>query len=258
MRSPPPPPRAAAAAASAAARRPASERSAVWANPVVSPTTTRMPAPRSRPGAQLLDPAVVEAGRRWPACPRRTPRRSRRRCAGRRRGPAGSRLRRAQGLLPVACRTLRRPDRGCVSYRDARRTRPGRRGRARRHRCRHGDRAALAATCRARHAPGRRAGEEAAVAAIDGRLGRGETSVGHAGAARPPRPVRGRAPRSRPRPPSRRSRAAGSPSPCRSTTSGASSPPARSPGSSSTASASWTRPADEAGLGRLLVLPVAG
>ena len=47
--SPPPPPRAAAAAASAAARRPASDRSAVWAKPVVSPTTTRMPAPRSRP-----------------------------------------------------------------------------------------------------------------------------------------------------------------------------------------------------------------
>ena len=30
-------------------RRPASVRSAVWAKPVVSPTTTRMPAPRSRP-----------------------------------------------------------------------------------------------------------------------------------------------------------------------------------------------------------------
>ena len=49
VRAPPPPPRAAAAAASAAADRPASVRSAVWAKPVVSPTTTRMPAPRSRP-----------------------------------------------------------------------------------------------------------------------------------------------------------------------------------------------------------------
>src|SRR5690606_38101904 len=48
-RTPPPPDRAAAAAASAAARRPSSDRSAVWAKPVVSPTTTRMPAPRSRP-----------------------------------------------------------------------------------------------------------------------------------------------------------------------------------------------------------------
>ncbi len=44
-----PPCRAAAAAASAAVRRPASLRSLVWANPVVSPATTRMPAPRSRP-----------------------------------------------------------------------------------------------------------------------------------------------------------------------------------------------------------------
>ena len=48
-RTPPPPLRAAAAAASAAACSPASERSAVWAKPVVSPRTTRMPAPRSRP-----------------------------------------------------------------------------------------------------------------------------------------------------------------------------------------------------------------
>src|ERR687897_820929 len=46
---PPPPVRAAAAAASAAVRSPSSVRSAVWAKPVVSPTTTRMPAPRSRP-----------------------------------------------------------------------------------------------------------------------------------------------------------------------------------------------------------------
>src|SRR5581483_6820083 len=46
---PPPPPRAAAAAASAAVRRPFSERSEVWAKPVVSPRTTRMPAPRSSP-----------------------------------------------------------------------------------------------------------------------------------------------------------------------------------------------------------------
>ena len=49
MRLSPPARRAAAAAAPAAAARPASLRSAVWANPVVSPTTTRMPAPRSRP-----------------------------------------------------------------------------------------------------------------------------------------------------------------------------------------------------------------
>ena len=49
VRVPPPPRRAAAAAASAAARRPRSVRSLVWAKPVVSPATTRMPAPRSRP-----------------------------------------------------------------------------------------------------------------------------------------------------------------------------------------------------------------
>ena len=48
-RVPPPPPRAAAAAASAAASSPSGERSAVCANPVVSPRTTRRPAPRSRP-----------------------------------------------------------------------------------------------------------------------------------------------------------------------------------------------------------------
>ena len=41
----------AAAAASAAAASPRSERSAVWAKPVVSPRTTRMPAPRLRPVA---------------------------------------------------------------------------------------------------------------------------------------------------------------------------------------------------------------
>ncbi len=52
VRTPPPPWRAAAAAASAAARRPVSLRSLVWANPVVSPTTTRIPAPRSRPDAR--------------------------------------------------------------------------------------------------------------------------------------------------------------------------------------------------------------
>ena len=49
VRVPAPPCRAAAAAASAAASRPASDRSLVWANPVVSPAITRMPAPRSRP-----------------------------------------------------------------------------------------------------------------------------------------------------------------------------------------------------------------
>src|SRR5947209_7939871 len=48
-RTPWPPPRAAAPAASAASRRPGSVRSDVWAKPVVSPRTTRMPAPRSRP-----------------------------------------------------------------------------------------------------------------------------------------------------------------------------------------------------------------
>ena len=45
----PPPERAAAAAAAAAEARPDRLRSAVWANPVVSPDTTRMPAPRLRP-----------------------------------------------------------------------------------------------------------------------------------------------------------------------------------------------------------------
>ena len=46
---PPPPWRAASAATRAAAINPASERSAVCANPVVSPAMTRIPAPRFRP-----------------------------------------------------------------------------------------------------------------------------------------------------------------------------------------------------------------
>ena len=49
VRVPLPVPRVAAAAAAAADRRPSAVRSAVCANPVVSPRTTRMPAPRSRP-----------------------------------------------------------------------------------------------------------------------------------------------------------------------------------------------------------------
>jgi hypothetical protein len=49
VRTPPPPWLAAAAADEAAASRPDSLRSAVCAKPVVSPFTTRMPAPRSRP-----------------------------------------------------------------------------------------------------------------------------------------------------------------------------------------------------------------
>ena len=49
VRTLPPPSRATAAAAAAAASRPFSLRSEVWANPVVSPATTRMPAPRERP-----------------------------------------------------------------------------------------------------------------------------------------------------------------------------------------------------------------
>ena len=64
MRVPPPPPFAAAAAASAAARRPASDRSAVWAKPVVSPTTTRMPAPRSRPEDSSSTRPSSSSGRR--------------------------------------------------------------------------------------------------------------------------------------------------------------------------------------------------
>ena len=43
------PPESRGAAASAACSNPASDRSAVWAKPVVSPPTTRMPAPRARP-----------------------------------------------------------------------------------------------------------------------------------------------------------------------------------------------------------------
>ena len=46
---PAPAPRAAAAAVRAAASRPSSVRSDVWAKPVDSPTTTLIPAPRSRP-----------------------------------------------------------------------------------------------------------------------------------------------------------------------------------------------------------------
>ena len=49
VRTPAPPWRATAAAARAAAANPGSLRSAVWAKPVVSPSTTRIPAPRDRP-----------------------------------------------------------------------------------------------------------------------------------------------------------------------------------------------------------------
>ena len=52
------------AAASAAARSPSVERSAVCANPVVSPRTTRMPGAAFAAGDELLDAAVVEAGAR--------------------------------------------------------------------------------------------------------------------------------------------------------------------------------------------------
>ena len=219
-RSPPPPPRAAAAAASAAARRPASERSAVWAKPVVSPTTTRMPAPRSRPERELLDPAVVEAGRRRPACPRRTPRRSRRRSAARRRAPAGSRPRRApvasllgrSGCLGPAGTRLRIVP-GCPSNPAS--SAPGRAdGHRRRHRHRH----ALGRRRRARHAPGRRPGRGGdASPPSPATSADGETTVGmrvqldHLA----PSAVGAKVP---PRPRSRRSRAAGSPSPCRSPT----------------------------------------
>ena len=51
VRVPPPPLRATAEAASAARNRPSTVKSAVWAKPVVSPDTTRIPAPRSRPEA---------------------------------------------------------------------------------------------------------------------------------------------------------------------------------------------------------------
>jgi hypothetical protein len=53
----------------------------VCAKPVVSPFTTRMPAPRSRPLSDLFDPAVVEADGRVDACPPRRSRRSRLRSA---------------------------------------------------------------------------------------------------------------------------------------------------------------------------------
>jgi len=62
-RTPPPPSRATAAAAWAAARSPLSERSAVCAKPVVSPTTTRMPAPRSRPELSSFNSALIKHGR---------------------------------------------------------------------------------------------------------------------------------------------------------------------------------------------------
>ena len=58
-------------------------RSAVWAKPVVSPDDDPDAGAAVAARGQLLDLAVVEHGGRRRACPRRTPRRSRRRCAGR-------------------------------------------------------------------------------------------------------------------------------------------------------------------------------
>ena len=63
VRTPGPPWRATAAAAWAAATSPGSLRSAVCANPVVSPSTTRIPAPPRAARGELLDPAVIEHGR---------------------------------------------------------------------------------------------------------------------------------------------------------------------------------------------------
>ena len=62
--------------------RPASVRSAVWAKPVVSPDHDPDAGAAVAPGRDLLDLAVVEARPTTSACPRRRPRRSRRRCAG--------------------------------------------------------------------------------------------------------------------------------------------------------------------------------
>ncbi len=63
VRTPPPPWLAAAAAADAARSSPDSDRSDVYANPVVSPATTRIPAPAVASTRHLLDAAVVETGR---------------------------------------------------------------------------------------------------------------------------------------------------------------------------------------------------
>src|SRR4051812_36514416 len=65
-RAPPPPARAAAAAASAAACKPFSERSAVWAKPVVSPPTTPTPAPPPRPH---VSSSTLPSSRRAPGAP---------------------------------------------------------------------------------------------------------------------------------------------------------------------------------------------
>ena len=77
---PPPPLRATAEAASAARSRPDSDRSAVWANPVVSPEP---PGCRPRgPGRRTAPPpARRRGGRTTSNGPRRTPRRSHRRGA---------------------------------------------------------------------------------------------------------------------------------------------------------------------------------
>ena len=112
---PPPPPRAAPAAASAASRRPSAERSAVCANPVVSPRTTRKPGAAVATGDELLDAAVVEAARSTTAGPRRTPRRSHRRCAARGRASLGGR--RVDHGVPQRARRSECPRRaGCLSY----------------------------------------------------------------------------------------------------------------------------------------------
>ncbi len=78
-------------------------------------------------GGQLLDPARRRAGPTSPACPRRTPRRSRRRCGGPRRGSAGSRPLRARWTSDLEA------GRGSpASYRDAPQARPRRHGEAHR------------------------------------------------------------------------------------------------------------------------------
>ncbi len=216
----------------------------MWAKPVVSPTMTRIPAPRSRPGRQVLDLAVVEHAR-W-SWRRSSTNSSASSPAGAQRGvegPLDQAVVEQRGLLPGSgCGALsRRPGRG-VSYPGAPRTRTARQRQADRRRRRHrgGDALGRGARCWPRPALIALC-EEAALAAVADQVPAGQTTVGmrvqvdHLA----PTSVGTRSP---PRPPSRRSRAAGSRSPSRSTTPAASWPPARSPGSSSRPSASSTRP----------------
>src|SRR5688500_17963255 len=175
---PPPPERAAAPAASAAARRPASLRSAVWANPVVSPTTTRMPAPRSRPDTSS---STLPSSRR----------------ADDERRSSTNTSAKSPPLRSASPSTRRMADSSskAVWYRRAVAYRTGRASHPHRVPGGHCRRAALGRGARAGHAPGGGAGRGGHLCRRAGRPGGGPDHRRHASAARPLGAERRRRPR---------------------------------------------------------------